>query len=768
MAKRIILLVVTSVIASVIPSLTMASTELSTLIEYFGEAANDGAGSALSEAGDVNGDGYDDFLIGSPSHAGVGANSGAAYLVYGSASVLESGKVSDTAIIKFSGESGGDMAAGSLAGAGDVNGDGYDDLLIGASSRNLNTGSVYLVYGKSAKFTSVSLSDAAFVEFTGESFSDVAGGSVAGAGDVNNDGYDDFLISSNGNSDAANFAGAVYLVYGKSAAYTDLSLGDSSVIKFTGATANDSLASGLDSGDVNGDGYSDLLLSSSSLDDSTGGFYIIYGQSSALSSMSISDSSVIKFTGENSGDNAGGSIASDADVNGDGYDDILVGAIQNSAGGVTAGAAYIIYGQSTKLATSSLGGTGIVKYIGEEPGDLAGIDLAMLGDVNGDGYDDFIIGGSMNDVGASNAGAVYLLFGDASKLTSVDLSDSLVNKFVGENESDIAGDVVSRAGDVNGDGFYELLASAYAHDGTNTDDGVTYLGYLYIDADMDGVAGGDGIFSGTDCNDADSTVYENQTYYIDADGDGLGDSETSTAVCSSVAPDGYVDDNTDTDDTLVNNGIEFLDGIDNDGDGEIDEENTLDDNGPHPGYGDLDPDDITLHDTAITSVTGQSMGQIQVTYNDTSVYTYTIFENNSSVNKKTKVKQYRNTGYYLILQAQGKKVALVNIYNGTVIYVKTITNKSAYARSSIKVFKIRTKYWAVVTSKKKNGKSRLSLVQINIGASTLGKKATATFTQKKLNVNKTKKKKNRISLKNKKKVLIQYQFTKNKKLKVLP
>ena len=750
----------------VIPGVAMADTSLSTFVQFTGESQDDSAGSSLSDAGDVNGDGYDDFLIGAPSVNGVGASSGAIYLVYGSSTPLVTASVSTA--VKFGGENAGDMAGSAMAPAGDINGDGYDDMLIAATGKDSNRGSVYILYGKAAKYTSASLSDSAFIELTGGSIGDIAGGSVAGAGDVNNDGYDDFMIGAYGNNDAASFAGAVYLLYGKEALFSDMALSASSVVKFTGAAANDSLAYGLSSGDLNGDGYSDVILSSPALDDSTGGFYIIYGQQNSLTSMSVSDSSVVKFTGESVADAAGGSIESGADINGDGYDDILVGAIQNSAGGSVAGAAYIVYGQATALASGSLGDTGIVKFTGEDAGDLAGIDVAMLGDVDNDGYDDFQIGGSMHDLSASNAGAVYLVHGTADALTSIDLSDDSVIKFLGEAASDIAGDVVSRAGDINGDGFDEMLVSAYAHDGDATDEGVTYLGYLYRDADGDGVGGAGGLLTGTDCDDTDATVSADQTYYVDADGDGLGVTTDTVVLCSSVVPDGYAANPNDTNDTIANNGVEIPgDGIDNDEDGDIDEDNTIDENGAHPGYGDFDPDDTTLHDTAITSVTGLSAGQIKVTFADTSVYNYTIFSDDTAVTKSTKVKQYLNTGYYVVLQAQGKTVALVNIYDGTVVNTKTLS-KGAYKNNGLKVFKLRKKYWAVVTSVKKNGSVKLSVVRVNLTSGKFGKKATATFTNKKVKVNKTKKKKSIIKIRGKKKVLTKYSFTKKKRLKLLP
>ena len=122
-----------------IPNLSKAADmNLADFNQFIGEEENDGAGSALSEIGDINADGYDDFMIGAPSHnvSGVGANSGIAYLIYGQAdSYLSVNNMFDISI-EFRGVNAGDMAGGQVAGAGDVNADGYDDFLIAAAAKD--------------------------------------------------------------------------------------------------------------------------------------------------------------------------------------------------------------------------------------------------------------------------------------------------------------------------------------------------------------------------------------------------------------------------------------------------------------------------------------------------------------------------------------------------------------------------------------------------------------------------------------------------------
>jgi hypothetical protein len=243
------------------------------------------------------------------------------------------------------GEANGDLAGECVSGAGDVNADGFDDLLIGARGNDDGggdfAGAAYLILGSAAP-ASLGLAFAS-AQYTGEA-TDQAGLYVSGAGDVNADGYDDLLIGAPGNDDGpGNDAGAAYLILG-SAAPASLGLASASA-EYTGEADSDYAGSVSGAGDVDADGYGDLLIGVGSNDHGDGNdagvAYLIHG-SSAPVSLGL-ESAAVLYTGEIANDIAGGSVSGGGDVNADGFDDLLIGARGNDDGpGSGAGSAYLI------------------------------------------------------------------------------------------------------------------------------------------------------------------------------------------------------------------------------------------------------------------------------------------------------------------------------------------------------------------------------------------------------------------------------------------
>ena len=400
-----------------------------------GSDARDLSGFSVSSAGDVNGDGYDDLIIGARYAEPNGNRSGETYLVYGGASAPGTNGVLDLSMLDgtngfiLTGIDRDDRSGTSVSSAGDVNGDGYDDLIIGARGADpnggRNTGETYIIYGGASAPGTEGVLDLSMLDgsngftLTGIDGGDWSGWSVSLAGDVNGDGYDDLIIGArwadpNGDSRA----GETYVVYGGASApgtggMLDLSaLNGANGFILTGIDAGDVSGQSVSSaGDVNGDGYDDLIIGARDADpngDSRAGeTYVVYGGASApgtggvLNLGALDGTNGFILTGIDASDLSGTSVSSAGDVNGDGYDDLIIGAISADPNGDSgAGETYVVYGGANAPGTggvldlSSLNGTNGFTLTGIDAGDRFGWSVSSAGDVNGDGYDDLIIGAS--------------------------------------------------------------------------------------------------------------------------------------------------------------------------------------------------------------------------------------------------------------------------------------------------------------------------------------------------------------------------------------
>ena len=274
-----------------------------------GEAAGDAFGYAVASAGDVNKDGYADIIVGAYENSARGAGAGRAYVYFGGP---HPDNVPD---VVLSGEAAGDRFGISVAGAGDVNGDGYADVIVGAYQNDAggnDAGRAYVFYG------GTHMDDRADLAFTGAAAGDSFGFSVAGAGDVNHDGFADVIVGAYHSSAGGKDAGRAYVYYGGT------NPSEKAAIVLTGEAAGDAFGYAVDGiGDANGDGFADVAVGAYGNDaggSAAGRAYVFFGGASPHTTPDFT------VTGEATLDNLGFAVSGAGDVDGDGYADLVVGA----------------------------------------------------------------------------------------------------------------------------------------------------------------------------------------------------------------------------------------------------------------------------------------------------------------------------------------------------------------------------------------------------------------------------------------------------------
>ncbi|MCA9757835.1 MAG: FG-GAP repeat protein [Candidatus Eisenbacteria bacterium] len=409
---------------------------------WLGEGTQAGRQYAISGAGagDVNGDGYDDVLVGAWGYDYLGASNtleGAAFLYFGSAS-----GPSATPDWETHGDV-EDMQLGeTVATAGDVNGDGYDDILVGA--HRFGNGLVRLFLGSPSGPSPTP--DWSYTPGSSGNF----GYDIATAGDVNGDGYDDIVVG----SPSYGSGGRVFVFFGSGT-------GLSPTPDWTAdGPSSSSFGSGVSTaGDVDGDGYADLVIGAQSYSQQTGRAWLYFGSASGPSSqIDFAPSLPI-------GAAFGRDVRAAGDVNGDGFADVLVGAYMYDGSQSEEGRAFLFLGGVNGFSGSA--------YWTAAPNPTAGgwfgRSVSGVGDVNGDGHGDIVIGAPGEDLGAAQGGAVHAFYG-ASQGVSVGPYTIQVSA---QTDARL-GYAVAYAGDLNGDGLGDIVTGAPTHDQSFTDEG-TFL-----------------------------------------------------------------------------------------------------------------------------------------------------------------------------------------------------------------------------------------------------------------------------------------------------
>ena len=394
---------------------TVMSTGMQPSLVFSGEAAGSFAATSVAGAGDVNGDGFDDLVVGAPNYFQSGAQ-GRAYVISG---------VDGARIHTFSGGAQNLNFGHRVAGAGDVDNDGFADILVGdrwATAGGVNAGQAYVYSGRTGGL---------LYSYTGSSIGtggDELGCAVDGVGDMNGDGYDDFA------------AGALGVNSGTGAAYVWSGFDGSLLYTFNGQGLGDLFGYALSrAGDVDGDGTPDVVIGAPLNQPlNNGAAYVFSGANGGQ---------IRAWTSFNNYERFGDSVAGGGDLNNDGFDDVLIGA--PDAGFSQTGAVYPYSGRdgSRLLPFAWLSGQG--------QADSYGRSVAIVGDVDADGCDDFLVGADGHDPvwpGKQDGGRAYLISGK---------SGNWIRTFDGEGASHRMGHWVSRAGDVNGDGQPDVLVGAH-------------------------------------------------------------------------------------------------------------------------------------------------------------------------------------------------------------------------------------------------------------------------------------------------------------------
>ncbi|MCP4845617.1 MAG: hypothetical protein GY901_11025 [Actinomycetia bacterium] len=448
-------------------------------------------------------DGVDNDCDGDVDEGSGGGSSGDTPVGYGE---LDLSSASDW----WTGDNAGDAAGAAVAGGYDYTGDGTDDLLLAAPSSS-SGGQFYFVTGESLwDATGATLNDASTsgsIGFTSSTGRDQLGAHLAMFPDVDGDNIVDFAVGAPGRDDDATDTGTICLYFSSEDSFYYVAT--SAQGAQMGPTAH--------AGDANDDGLSDILVGGpglSSAQTDQGFAELMLGDRSSLITVGAF------WMGDSPHDAVGGQLGSAGDLDGDGYDEVVIAGTGYPAGG-DSGAAWVVMGRHSWPGGQAELSDADHQLVGSASGDLAGSAIAGGQDMDADGYDDLIIAAPGADGGA---GAVYLWSGDHSwgdwgRFGSLEAADGVL---IGQALGDAAGSSVDLLEDFDGDGVADLVVGAPSHSGSASQRGAVYMMF-----------GASGAWTGSHSL-ADADV----TWRGDNSGDRLG---TSVSTAGDTDNDGHTD-----------------------------------------------------------------------------------------------------------------------------------------------------------------------------------------------------------------------------------
>ncbi len=417
-----------------------------------GEVLETGDIKSIDSAGDINGDGFDDLIVGAPfMSSSYYSSEGAAYVIYGNAggfsSVVDTSALNGSSGFRIDGASYYGYLGDSVSSAGDVNGDGFDDLLITAPGEFNGYGATYIIFGQNTGF-GASVDVNALDGSNGFSIIGAIDGNdginIDNVGDFNGDGFDDILLS----HISEDYESEAYIVFGKESGFSSeielLNMQEEDGLRITGFGYNEEGLSLSKAGDLNGDGIDDVIIGDYSYYGGTGASYVVFGSTTGFGSTfdveNLDGSNGFVIYGNQEDDSSGFSVSGGGDINGDGFGDLLIGApgVRNN-GFYDVGASYVLFGDENGFDASfnlqSIDGDNGIRLLGLDAYHRGGTHVSFAGDVDGDGFDDVLV---TSEEANYDGGESYLIYGKDYQ-NDIDIlgtpGDDIIN--VTENDQNI-------------------------------------------------------------------------------------------------------------------------------------------------------------------------------------------------------------------------------------------------------------------------------------------------------------------------------------------